>query len=401
MRRVLLVLVVVLLIGGLFAWQMQQESGYVLIAFGNYSVDMSVWTALFLLLVFALLWRVIRWSWRLVTGQSMAVYKTLFRNTERERLQTAKGMLQFVEGRWPQAVRTLKKTGKHTELPLVNCLTAAYAALESGDYETVRELLQRAEHVISRESGGDMFAADLLRARLLDAEQHSEEALALLTRLHRAQPDHVLVLRMMAKIYQQLGEWQALEKLLPDIRRYRALAEQALAELEIDVYTQLLRMRAEGGSAPGSGVESLIALWQELPARIRRSREVMTVYLECLQLAGDAPRAEKLLRRVLQKDWDDALVRRYGLIAGADVLAQLTAAERWLSEHPDSAELHLALGRLCQHNELWGKARDYFESSLSLDARPETYLELARLHAQLGEYEKSMKLHQRALQNTR
>ncbi|MCB1667567.1 MAG: heme biosynthesis HemY N-terminal domain-containing protein [Porticoccaceae bacterium] len=390
MRRLLLIVALVLLVGGLIAWQMQYDSGYVLISYGNYSIDMSIWTALLILLLASLLWRAVGATWRLIRAPGQGLHLHWFNRAERGRKQTAKGLLQFIEGRWAQSIRTLKKSAGRSELPLVNCLTAAFAALELGDFEAARKLLQRAEQI----SGGDMFAADLLRARLLIAERHYEEALALLTRLHEAQPSHVQLLRMLVEAYQGLHDWGNAEKLLADCRRYRALPEEQLAMLEIRVYSELLKEQVSNGQA---GPEMLVSLWQEIPSHMRRSRQIMEVYLDSLQRVGEFSRAEQLLKKILKNEWDDKLVRRFGLLGSEDPATQLKVAEGWLSGHANSAELQLALGRICQRNKFWGKARDYFESSLALEPRAETYVELARLNAQLGDQEKSFHYYKKGL----
>ena len=76
---------------------------------------------------------------------------------------------------------------------------------------------------------------------------------------------------------------------------------------------------------------------------------------------------------------------------------QLQAAEGWLKDHPNDPGLLLTLGRLCLQNSLWGKARDYLESSLRLQRNPEACAELARLLAQLGDAERSNQLFQEGL----
>jgi len=53
--------------------------------------------------------------------------------------------------------------------------------------------------------------------------------------------------------------------------------------------------------------------------------------------------------------------------------------ESWLNDHKNNPYLLLALGKACQNMSLWGKARNYFEASISLHALPETHLRLARL----------------------
>ena len=53
--------------------------------------------------------------------------------------------------------------------------------------------------------------------------------------------------------------------------------------------------------------------------------------------------------------------------------------------HADDAQLLLCLGRLAAREKLWGKARDYFESSYRLERSAETCAELGRLLVALGE----------------
>lgn len=391
MRRLVFILILVLLVGGLLAWQMQQESGYVLISYGNYRIDMSVWVALFLLLLVSLAWRGVRLLVRLVREPSEALFQRWFDSTERGRAKTAQGLLQFVEGRWEQSVKTLKKSTRHAEWPLVNCLTAAQAALELSDFNTVKRLLAQAEEI----SSGKVLAIDLMRAKLLLAENHYQKALPLLTRLYRSQPDHILILRMLTEAYKGLDDWENIEKLLPDFRRYKALPDDSLFSLEVEVYSALLKQHAEKTEGGASG---LVSLWQEMPSLVRRSRRVMELYIECLEKVGELKRAEKLIKKVLKSEWDENLVRRYGLLASEDPINQLKIAENWLRSHPDSAELLLALGRLSQRAELWGKAKDYFESALSKSPRTDIYTELARLTAQLGDQKKSIGYYQKGLQ---
>jgi HemY protein len=57
----------------------------------------------------------------------------------------------------------------------------------------------------------------------------------------------------------------------------------------------------------------------------------------------------------------------------------------------------LTLGRLSLQNRLWGKARDYLESSLRMQRNPEACAELARLLASLGETERSNQLFEEGL----
>ncbi|MEH6617258.1 MAG: heme biosynthesis HemY N-terminal domain-containing protein [Porticoccus sp.] len=396
MRLLLLMIALITFIAGFVAWQMLEGSGYVLIAFGNYTIDMSLWTLVLLILVLWVLVRLLTCLLRAMVepGQKFLRNRVSVRQ-QRYRKRTAKGLLQFIEGRWSQARNNLKRAAKHSDMPLVNYLAAANAAYELGDKEDANRLLVKAEQVAP---GGEL-AIGLAQAKMYLQDERYEEALAILQRLHQSASDHPLVLRLLERAHRGLNDWRSLEKLLPDLRRFKVYDKPTLLSVESEVYSSL--MLALAGQAKSSGksddTKALIQLWQEMPSAIRADKQVLLSYISSLHQLGESNLAESLLRKSLKTNWDDALVRLYGLVGGDDPQKQLIIGEAWLRERPNDPELMLALGRLSQRNQLWGKARDYLESSLALRAQPDAYAELARLMVQLGEHEKSAQYYQQGL----
>jgi HemY protein len=55
------------------------------------------------------------------------------------------------------------------------------------------------------------------------------------------------------------------------------------------------------------------------------------------------------------------------------------------------------LGRLCLYNQLWGKARSYLQTSIAILPAPETYMELGKLHEQLGSTEAALEWYRQGL----
>ena len=78
-------------------------------------------------------------------------------------------------------------------------------------------------------------------------------------------------------------------------------------------------------------------------------------------------------------------MRQFGLIEGTDSSKQLKRAEGWLNNHSEDPDLLLSAARLCLRNELWGKARSYLETVISLRPTPEAYQEYGALLNQMGE----------------
>src|SRR6185295_3053172 len=106
---------------------------------------------------------------------------------------------------------------------------------------------------------------------------------------------------------------------------------------------------------------------------------------------GEAALGRDLIERSLAAEWNTALVTLYGdiekLEAGRrqdEARARIERAERWLREHAQDPMLLATLGRLCMAAELWGKAQNYLEASLSFGPSRDAHLELARLAEREG-----------------
>jgi HemY protein len=112
---------------------------------------------------------------------------------------------------------------------------------------------------------------------------------------------------------------------------------------------------------------------------------LLEAYYQGLLRAGLDARVEKELAASLKKNWRSPLVRLYGLVDSGDTTRQLKRAEGWLRDHSEDPDLLLAAARLCLRNELWGKARSYLETVISLRPTPEAYREYGNLLNQMGE----------------
>src|SRR5690625_6553702 len=110
--------------------------------------------------------------------------------------------------------------------------------------------------------------------------------------------------------------------------------------------------------------QSLHKSWGQVPGNLKRHPDVVLWYANQLIDNDLHDEAEDVVRRTLEKHWHRQLVHLYGLIAGPEPQRQLLAAEGWLKKRPGDALLLLTLGRLSLRNELWGRARDYFQNKI-------------------------------------
>ncbi|PKM29316.1 MAG: heme biosynthesis protein HemY [Gammaproteobacteria bacterium HGW-Gammaproteobacteria-11] len=383
MSKSYLAVLAVLLVAALLGMAVAEDPGYLLIAWRNMSIETSIWVGLAFLLALWLLLSLLRAVVRLLNASGRRLNPWSRHNLERRaNLITTRGLLEFAEGHWSNALRLLKRSAPHAEQPLINYLAAARAAHELEDFPECDNLLREAYETTP---GADVAIA-VTQAQLQIARGQLEQALATLTRLRKEHPKHLYALKLMGQLYAKLEDWNSLEQLLPELRRHKLLHEAEQQGMEQRVYIALLVQAGQRGKHQEPGqTDAVTAVWERLPKLARHEPALIEAY--CLQLRslGKLERCEETLRQALRHAFNERLVHLYGMTAGKDPARQLQTAEHWLAEHPHNAALLLALGRLALQNSLWGKAREYLEASFASKRDIQTCAELVRLLEHLGE----------------
>jgi HemY protein len=391
MKRLFLVCLAVLLASIFLVAAIEYDPGYLLISYGEHTLETSVWIglALFIILLallygfFSLLRRLVSRSRALNQWFSGFGYR-------RSQEQTTLGLIAFIEGNWQRSRQVLSRAAEKSETPLLNYLIAAKASNALGDSEQVKEFLKKAEQSTS----GASIAVELTQAELQLSNGRLEPCLATLTRIRSRGGKHPHVLRLLTTVYKGLNDSSALLKLLPELKKYHVLPEEELLALELSVSKALINDTAK---IKDDTVTELTKAWQSLPKNMMRNSDVVACYATQMVALGEERNIEKLVRNQLSKDWNKPLIDIYGRIEGDDVSKQLLHAENWLKERNNDAALLLCLGRLSMRNSLWGKAREYFENSLKLEDSSEVCAELGRLLSNLGKHELSNDYFQRGL----
>ena len=395
MKRAYIVIVLAIALALVLGLGISKSPGYILIDYPHvFRYESGIWSTLAALIALGLVVFVLGLLLRAVATSTGLVNPWSRRNRSR-RVNSAieQGQLDLAEGRWSSAEKHLRRAAEAERQPLLYYLGAARAANEQGRHEECDALLERA---LQRQPQAELAIA-LNHAQLQTDRGDTDGALQTLQVMHERHPRNVQVLRQLQRLHQQRGEWPAVIRLLPELRKDKALPLGELAELERRAWNENLALATV---QPGSGEEGLAALhraWQQLSTPQRQEPSLVLAYAEQLRQLGAQVEAEEVLRQALKRQYDSHLARLYGLVRGSDANRQLQAAEGWLKQHPDDSSLLLTLGRLCLQDRLWGKARDYLEASLRLQRNPEACAELARLLARLGDTERSNQLFQEGL----
>lgn len=373
MRKLFAIILFALLLGVGVVALIETDPGYVLVSYGAYTLETSLWVGMLLLLALVLLvFYGLRLVYRLLSGQRSLVSWFGNRATTQARRQTVRGLVSYVEGHWLKATRQLERAAQHNDLPVANYLLAAKASGKLGDTDKVHEFLRAAGDADESAAA----AVDITLARMLLEEGEAEKALATLECSSAGAANHPTALLLMNSAYASLDDPEGQLRLLPALRKHKALDEAGLEALEGEIH------RARLAAAPNQKVKDA---WQEMPQRLRHEPALILQYVRRLLAMDDNSEAEKQLQKALKHQWQDVLVNEYGLVAGPDSSRQLSLAESWLAAHSEDKTLLLALGRLAARDKLWGKARDYYESSYRIEASAEVCAELGRLLTDLGE----------------
>lgn len=367
-----------------------QNPGTVVIQVGDWNVGTSFAFAITaLVLSFLAFYFLLRTIFGLI-----AAPRRLNRWQERRRIAQAnqrlqRGQLNLAKGRWKHAEKDFMRSVKHSSQPSLAYMGAAQAAQATGRLETRDRYLQLAHEKAAREQ----VSVGLTEAQLLIANQQIEKAVETLTELRKTEPKNGLVLKLLKDCYLDLHDWYNLALLAPQLEKAGAASAEEAQHLEEDAYLQIMARAV----IDSQDARDLDEVWRTIPTTLRRHHKVYCAYIRYLIQYGEKGRPEQLLRRRLNKHWNEQLIYLYGFAEGRSLSDQLVYAEKWLTRYPEDATLLLTLGRLSLRSQLWGKARAYLESSAAIAPRPETYLLLGKLLEQTGETATALELFQRGL----
>lgn len=375
MIRIILIFIL-LLVSVWLGIQLHHDAGYVLIAINKWTIETTLSIAIPVLVLFFVVLHAL-----LLTLHWIAHIPTAWKNWRaKRRLQkaqtkTRQGLIEFSEGHWLRAKNHLINALPDTETPLLNYLTAARAAQEMGDSKLRDDYLRDAQQSMPEAK----IAVELTQAQLQLANHQWEQALATLRHLQDLAPNHPYVLKLLMHLYKEVRDWPQLIELLPALKRHGVVVGAAFDRLQQQAYLQaILDLIKLDQPQP---IKEYIS---NLPKNLRNDSEIIGAYSSYLLKNKAYFDAEALLRRSLNKQFNEQLIVIYGQIG--DGQAKLDFVESLLKHNPQSSGLYLSLGRICKANHLWGKAKTYIEESIKLKPSAAAFAELGNLLDSLNDH---------------
>ncbi|MGN5113047.1 heme biosynthesis HemY N-terminal domain-containing protein [Aeromonas jandaei] len=381
----IIILVAVMVAGLIFGPQASGNKGYVLIALGNYTIESSVTSTVILAVLFYGALLIVEWLLGRVFGlrrKTLGWYGS--RRRRKANQQTVAATLAMAEGHYSQAEKLMLKGASNSDTPLLNYLSAAKAAQARGDDVRRDQYLQKAQE----ENPKAELALTLTQTQLQIEQGQYDTALAMLESVYALNPRHPMVLDQLRQVHLARHDWAALCDLIPTLHKVGKLTPKQEEELLQQAWNGRLQQAA-------SNLETLKAVWQELPRKLRLEPELLASYGDLLRGLGADSEAASLWQEALRKqvmpqllsrlpklkldnyqpllallqkqqgqpEVDNALAQLY-LLAG-----QLDEAQKLLEQQVEkapSAAVYHALGQVMDKRRLTNKANEYYRQALEL-----------------------------------
>lgn len=377
--RILIAFIVIAAAAVTLALVFRLNMGYVLFVAPPYRVELSQNAFIItVLLAFIALYTLIRAAVRLAKLPGEVREGRRRRQFERSRSKQDAAVVALLEGRPGKARQFAQDALAIAQSSPVAALVGARAALETRDWAAATAMLERP----------DAQATNLAVPRLMiEAELALEcgqpaDALARLSELRREAGLHTAAQRLELRALTAAHRPAEIPAIVDQLVRRKVYdAKQG----------ELLRASAHAEALAGFAHDSagLRAYWGRVPESDRLQSKVARAAARSFLSLGSDRDAADILARSLDRSWDPSLLSIYAQCRAPDATHQLEIAERWLVRHSQDATLLYALGRLCERQQLWGKAQTYLEASLALDNHWRAHVALGEMLAELGRHDEA------------
>ncbi len=354
------------------------NSGYVLVVAQPYRIELSLnLLAILLVVVFFISYFIVRLAVITLRLPTEVSEFRLRRRREKARRLMLEGLKAFFEGSYAKAEKASAAALELQESPVggaINAIVAARSAHELRKYSQRDEFITLAENKAPEEIALRLMT----QAELLLDERQSESALKILQSLRATGArKHTAALRLELRAQQQLRNWGAVLDLVGQLDQRNAFDKALIQQLRCNAHVENLKSRILNPQA-------LKEYWQAISSADKKDSRLAAAAAHAHTAIGDCLIAHQIIEQSLDRLWDSELAELYAECVGNDAIRQIERAEAWLKSHPNDAGLLLALGKLCVHCELWGKAQNYLEASLSVEPSHPTHLVLAQLNERIG-----------------
>ena len=395
MRRPLILVACALLIGATIGFLLQKEQTYLLISTKSISFEMTIWMALiiYLLSVSFVIGILVLISW--ILGGSGFKSWLISRKKRKNLLDTIKGLIYFSDYDWKNSLTSLERSAPNSLMPSVNYIYAAKAAAEIDDYDRAYQSLA----LLKKSDPNASTLVEKIRSELLLREERFQEAIQISMDLLTKLPKDTGNIKILVDCYYITEDWTALQRLLPHIKKNRALVDSSFESLELETYENLLKsFRVESNLKVKDNREKADDVWETMPKHIQNNPAIIASYFDLLKQIDDTGKLSSLMIKSIEKSWNDELVRRLGSLNSSSPEKILSVVEKWLIKKPENIALLTCLGDICVGAKLLGKGHDYYSAAINIEPSPSLFFKLGNVLSAIGDKTKSTDMFKEGLE---
>lgn len=323
----------------------------------------------------------------LATPERVSLFSKNHRSRQASKALNAAG-LAFFEGKYQQAeqaaskVLTNKEAGANRVLAL---MIGAHAANQMGNKDLRNQYLAD----IAKLPEKQQLSRHLLLAESALNAENNEEASNHLKAAAQINPSLTRLVQL--QLRQASHQGNALEMLdkANKLQRAGAINNQEAQRYTDLAYEQLLSLATDA--------DSMKAALKRIPSELANGRFCVKIADRYVQL-GLYPQAIKWVGKHYPISHDGALLPAFtNSVPYLDEHAQnkaMDTATSWVKDSPNDAQLLAHLGKLAYSQQLWGKAKNYLETSLKIEPSNNTRLALAKVFDEVGDKQAAAELRQ-------
>ncbi len=339
MARFSVYLVLLLVSGAALVNGVASDPGYLLVAWGDWQVETSVWLALATLFIsLGCLWllqRLLNSTWH----APAVLTRWVGGRSERGAQQHAeKGLVAFFEGRWETAEKTLRKRLPADQRSLLQSLFAVLATHRRGQRQRALALLDRLE-------GENKVPQDLVSIVRTECHIEANEwplAAQSLDALSPAATATPRVQKLRAELAYARGDWPVVIELLPALRGAYLISEGVAAVWEREAWMGVMMH-------DDSTASTLWLLWKRAPETHKAAgSELWAVLIDRLLLQSEWGTLTKALQERFDQYCEPASLAAIAILPRDYAKKLKKPMKRWYSENQQSG-CYAALAMIAQY----------------------------------------------------
>ena len=338
------------------------EKGYMLIAFGNVTIESTVVTATLMLvtlfIVLLIATKVLRGGLNLSLG---AWNKFAFASQRRALRNLKKGIAAYILGDNQQAEHLLVKSAEPSHFEQIAYLLAASAADKQGlTTNTKHYLAQLSDNLDNLKDVG--LESVLVTIQLLISNEEFAQARQLIDSHHKhiGHDDRLLAQEITLSLIENRFSY-VVEQLVA-ARKSKIITNDTVEKWESAAFYGVFNEQIQQHDS-----ETLNAYWNSLGRKIKQREQVVFAYCQVLAEHQITQPLSKILLPVIKKDANEKLLKQMRSLplTSSDELIQAT--QKHLHHDQQNAKWLSCLAHLAASSQQWSMAEKAFNSLVHLE----------------------------------